>query len=190
MAPRLSILLSIFLISSRSRLTTMALSTNANIVASQSSGGGTADHHRPRHLPPGVRRHHQHPLQRTRHNPRGGGRGGGVDHDAESANARLRMEEATLVEGLLRDAVVVASLVDRHIDDEGGRMLLFPSVRQCNSGKRMNPLECPSLIFVLSSFILILLHPHTPHTHPTHARRWFSWQRSRRLATRESFDVL
>ena len=146
--PRFSILLLHILLNSPwSRPTpTTALSTGASIVASQSGG----------------RRHHS-PQRTRRHYPRGGGGGGGgggVDHDAEWEGARLRMEEATLVEGLLRDAVAVVRQGDRrggivvledddsNRDDGRSRMILFPSVRQCNSGKRNVPSRMPPSLIV------------------------------------------
>jgi hypothetical protein len=99
-------------------------------------------HHRHRHGH--THRHRpQKQRQRPRHRYRGGGAGG--DHDADAAS-RHRMEEAIIVEGLLRDAVavVVVGLGDRLVDADSSsssasspprRGRLFPSVRQCNSGE-------------------------------------------------------
>ena len=141
------LLLLLLMISTRPR---RPAPTTAAALSSTASPRGRHRHHPPRR-PLGRRQQQpQQPQQQQRRQrhpppPRGrGGRGGGgvVDHDGEDADAaRRRMEEATLVESLLRDAnVAVVGLRDRPADDDDDPSPrragpLFPSVRQCNSGE-------------------------------------------------------
>ena len=102
------------------------------------------------------------------------------------------------MEGLLRDAIAVVRLVDRrgvvvgdddnYCDDGPSRIMLFPSVRQCNSGKRNEPPRIchqSSLSSRLCSDDLLFFHPP-----PSALVFRYHLQRSRRSATLESSDVL